>query len=473
MGKASVFYRKWFSGLFFILVVPVFAQELPASIKYELEQTGIPESSVGLVIESLDSNVPLLTHNADMAFAPASTMKVLTTYAALELLGPSYTWKTGAYISGKLEDGVLYGDLIIKGSGDPVFSQKDLWLFIRQIQDAGIHEIQGNVILDRSAFKTEVFDAAAFDNEPLKPYNAGPDALLLNEKKVDVRLIPNESENTVKVIIEPRMDGVEIVPPILSNTQCDDWKSQIDLQFDDRHANFNGVYSSACGEKSWSVHPWQMSNTRYFESIFSTLWKETGGRFHGRFVDGRMPAGALKVAERSSPELSTIVSTVNKYSNNVMARQLLLTVGYHNNGENADTLQGIEAIKDWLRSKNIPSDNLLIENGSGLSRLESMTPATMSRILRAAFQSPVMPELMSSFPIVGKDGTMSKRLKEDAIAGNAHIKTGAIDSVRAIAGYVQAKSGHRYLVVCMVNDPNARLSRNMLDELLNWTYENN
>ena len=459
--------------MFFILVLPVFAQELPSSIKYELEVAGIPENSVGIVIEQVDSDVGRLTHNADIAFAPASTMKVLTTYAALELLGPSHTWKTGAYISGKLEDGILYGDLIIKGSGDPVFSQKELWLFIRQIQDAGIRDIRGNVILDRSVFKPEFFDAAAFDAEPLKPYNAGPDALLLNERKIDVRLVPDESENTVKVIFEPRLDGVKITPPLLSNTECGNWKKDIVLQFDDRHAHFDGMYPSTCQEKIWSVLPYQMSNTRYFESVFSTIWKEGGGRFQGRFVDGTLPPDAIKLVEWISPELSSIVFRVNKQSNNVMARQLLLAVGHHAYGDNADVSAGIDAIKKWLSSKNISSAGLVIENGSGLSRLERMSPSMMSQILKAAFHSPVMPELMSSFPIAGKDGTMSKRLRENDIAGKAHIKTGAIDNVRAIAGFVLAKSGRRYIIVCMVNDPNAKLSRNMIDELLNWTYENN
>ena len=473
MRKTAIFCRKWFSGLFLVLALPVLAQELPSSIKYELELAGIPDNSIGIVIWQVDSNVPRVVHNAPIAFSPASTMKVLTTYAALELLGPSYTWKTGAYISGNLDDGVLYGDLIIKGSGDPVFSQKDLWLFIRQIQDAGIHDIRGNVVLDRSVFRTVPFDAAAFDAEPLKPYNAGPDGLLLNEKKIDVRLVPDESDNTVNVIFEPRLDGVKITPPLLSNAECDDWKKGIVLQFDDRHANFDGMYSSACGEKIWSVLPYQMSNTRYFESVFSTLWKEAGGRFNGKFLDGTVPPDATKLAEWVSPELSSIVSNVNKHSNNVMARQLLLSIGHQAYGDNADESMGIQTIKNWLAGKNIVYDDLVIENGSGLSRLERMSPLTMSQILNAAFHSPVMSELMSSFPIAGKDGTMSKRLKEDAIAGKAHIKTGAIDNVRALAGYVLAKSGRRYIVVCMVNDPNAKQSRNMLDELLSWTYENN
>jgi len=151
------------------------ARILPDEIENELRRAGVAEESVGIVVQPVDGQKPILALNADMAFHPASTMKVVTTYAALELLGPHYRWKTNAYVTGKLEEGVLHGDLIIKGSGDPSFSQKDLWLFVREIQDSGIHEIRGNIVLDRSVFGKMGYDPAAFDDAPLKPYNAGPD----------------------------------------------------------------------------------------------------------------------------------------------------------------------------------------------------------------------------------------------------------------------------------------------------------
>ena len=149
----------------------------------------------------------------------------------------------------------------------------------------------------------------------------------------------------------------------------------------------------------------------------------------------------------------------------------MLALGVEFRGEGVTTEEGVDVVMKWLAEKGIGTDKMVIENGSGLSRDEKITPSTMAWILRAAYESPVMPELVSSLPIVGRDGTMSKRLVNSESAGKAHVKTGAINDVRAIAGYVLAKSGRRYLVVCMVNHPDAGYARPLLDSLLNWTYE--
>ncbi len=474
MWKKSEKISLFFSGLLsvFSFGIAVCAQELPVEIASELQQAGIPEEAAGIVVRPVDSPEPKILHNAGAVFHPASTMKVLTAYAALELLGPAFTWQTGAYITGDLKDGILYGDLIIKGSGDPSFSQTDLWLFIRKIQDSGIREIHGKVVLDRSIFERMNFDASAFDAAPLKPYNAGPDGLLLNEKKIDVYFVPHEDRDEVEVRLEPRMEGITIIPPVASSSACGDWKNGVAVHFDDRMAYFEGEYPLACGTRTWAIHPFQMSDRRYFERVFVKLWRESGGIFSGQVEEGILPADARLKAEWTSQELGLIVSAVNKYSNNVMARQLLLTLAQEFYGAGATTEQGVAVIKNWLTQKGIGADELVIENGSGLSREEKISPFSMAEILNAAFISPVMPELVSSLPVVGRDGTMSKRLRDDPVAGKAHIKTGAINGVRAIAGYVLAKSGRRYLVVCMINHPDARSSRQMLNRLLSWTYEN-
>lgn len=447
------------------------ARILPDEIENELRRAGVAEESVGIVVQPVDGQKPILALNADMAFHPASTMKVVTTYAALELLGPHYRWKTNAYVTGKLEEGVLHGDLIIKGSGDPSFSQKDLWLFVREIQDSGIHEIRGNIVLDRSVFGKMGYDPAAFDDAPLKPYNAGPDGLLLNDRKVEIRFIPDIVRDKVNVAMEPRMNGIAIIPPVAASSACVNWQNGIDIHFDDRIAYFEGQYPLACGEKTLSVHPYQMSDIRYFGSIFEKLWRESGGGFNGHVIEGTVPPEAQIVARWNSPALGMIVNAVNKISNNVRARQLLLALGVEFRGEGVTTEDGVDVVMKWLAEKGIGTDKMVIENGSGLSRDEKITPSTMAWILRAAYESPVMPELVSSLPIVGRDGTMSKRLVNSEIAGKAHVKTGAINDVRAIAGYVLAKSGRRYLVVCMVNHPDAGYARPLLDSLLNWTYE--
>lgn len=448
------------------------ANELPDELQEAVALTGLPQEAVGMVIEPLEASELAVSLNADKPFHTASTMKVVTTYAALELLGPSKVWKTGAYTTGVLENGILTGDLYIRGSGDPSFSQTELWQFVRKIQDSGIHEIRGDVILDKSVFGIRDYDAAAFDEAPLKPYNAGPNGLLLNEKKVDARFVPDAVRDTVMVFMEPRMEQITIVPPVAGSSECGNWQNGMAVHFDDRVAYFEGEYPLSCGEKVWSIHPYQMSDLRYFESVFLRLWRESGGIFSGRFAEGTVPADARLIAEWVSPELGVIVNAVNKYSNNVMARQLLLSLGEAVYGAGVTEREGAQVVRNWLSGKGISVAELTIENGSGLSREEKITPSTMAQILKAAYQSPVMPELMASLPLVGRDGTMSKRLRDDEIAGKAHVKTGAIKDVRAVAGYVLAKSGKRYLVVCLVNHPEAWRAREMMNHLLSWTYAN-
>ncbi len=448
------------------------ARILPDNIRAELQLAGIPEDAAGIVVQPLDDRDPVVAVNPDIAFHPASIMKVVTTYAALELLGPQFRWITGAYIKGKFEAGVLDGDLIIKGSGDPSLSYQDLWLFVREIQDAGIHEIRGNVILDRHIFGQMGYDPAAFDGAPLKPYNAGADGLLLNDKRIDVQFIPDNDRDEVMVTLEPRLDGITVIPPVATSAACANWQTGMIVHFDDGVAYFEGEYPLACGRKKLAIHPYQMSDSHYFGRIFEKLWREAGGTFNGKIYEGMLPNDAHLIVQWKSPTLGVVVNAVNKYSNNVKARQLLLTLGAEFYGEGITTEEGVKVVRKWLAEKGIVADDMVIENGSGLSREEKITSSTMARILKVAYESPVMPELISSFPVVGRDGTMSRRLTDNGIAGKAHIKTGAINDVRAIAGYVLAKSGRRYLVVCMINHPNAKSARLVLDGLLDWTYEN-
>lgn len=450
----------------------VSGQVLPEVIEDVFRQSGIDENAAGIVVQALDGKEPLIALNTDTVFQPASTMKVVTTYAALELLGPQFQWKTEAYTTGRLENGVLDGDLIIRGSGDPSFSAKELWLFIHEIQDFGIHEIRGNIVLDGSVFGKDGYDPAAFDGAPLKPYNAGSDGLLLNDRKVDVLFVPDTDRDEIRVVLEPRMDGIAIIPPVAANSPCVDWQKGISVHFDNGTAYFEGEYPLACGLKKWALHPYRMSGSHYFGRIFTSIWREAGGIFNGRVMEGVLPQDARLIRQWISPALGVVVNDVNKYSNNVRARQLLLTIGWKFYGDGVTPEDGARAIVSWLTGKGISTDGMFIENGSGLSRSEKMTPSTMAEILMAAYRSPVMPELVSSLPIVGRDGTMSRRLINEEVAGMAHIKTGAINEVRAIAGYVLARSGKRYLLVCMINHPDARAARPILDNLLVWTYEN-
>jgi serine-type D-Ala-D-Ala carboxypeptidase/endopeptidase (penicillin-binding protein 4) len=458
--------------ILFVLAFAAQAQQLPPTVADALQRAEIATAAVGIYIQEAGAAPVLLAANETIPFNPASTMKLVTSNAALEILGPTFAWKTQAYMDGMLQGDVLHGDLIIKGSGDPKLVLENFWLFLRRIRARGIREIRGNLLLDRSVFEETMHDAAQFDGDPLKPYNVGPDALLLNYKALTFRFVPDEAGRSVKVAVDPPLAAYPLYAPGLSNGDCNDWRGKLRPAIDGSGARFNGVYSASCGEKTWHVHPFLMSHTQYFDLAFRRFWADLGGLLKGEVRNGVVPQTARLVADWDSASLSEVIRDINKYSNNVMARQLLLTLANNVLKLPANTERGGAVVRTWLSGKGIDAPELSIENGSGLSRTERISALTLGRLLVAAFQSPTMPEFVASLPMVGYDGTMRLRLTTQTVAGKAHIKTGLLNEVRNVAGYVLAASGKRYVVVCMINHVNAIRGQEAQDALLQWVYEN-
>ena len=447
------------------------AQDLPAPVADALKRAEIPVNAIGTYVQEAGNGAVLIASNAAVPFSPASTMKLVTSNAALEMLGPTFTWKTQAFADGAQNGDVLQGDLIIKGSGDPKLVMENFWLFLRRIRAKGIREIRGNLLLDRSVFEKITYDPAAFDGDPMRPYNAGPDALLLNFKAMALHFVPDEASRTVRVATDPPVAAYPVVAPKLSNGDCGDWHAKLRAEIGGNGARFAGVYPTSCGERTWYVHPFGMTHTQYFELVFRRLWAELGGTFRGEVRDGLVPATARLVTEWESASLSEVIRDINKYSNNVMARQLLLTIAYQTLQQPATPERGAALIKTWMANKGIAVPELVIDNGCGLSRTERISALTLGHLLATAFQSPTMPEFIASMPLAGYDGTMRQRLKNNGVAGHAHIKTGMLDNVRAVAGYVLAASGKSYVVVCIINHPNAMRGQEAQDILLQWVYE--
>jgi D-alanyl-D-alanine carboxypeptidase/D-alanyl-D-alanine-endopeptidase (penicillin-binding protein 4) len=458
-------------ALLFFLSGCLLGQELPATVVRAFRQAGIPASAVGAYAQEVIAGRTLFVQNGMTPLNPASTMKLVTTQAALQLLGPAYTWKTAAYLTGSQRSDVVDGDLVIRGGGDPRLLMEDLWLLLRQIRNKGIRQINGDLILDRSLFEARAFDASQFDGDPLKPYNAGPDALLLNYHTFTLTLVPDQASGKARVSVDPPVAGLAISGPTLVEGECGNWKAAVTPSLTDDGITLTGTYPYACGENIWYVHPYQMSQGRYFGAIFRQLWTEMGGTLNGQVRGGVLPVGARLVAEWQSPPLSLVIRDINKFSNNVMARQLLLSIAAQASPSPANPETGAAAVRAWLLQRGIEAPELVIENGSGLSRVARISAYSMGRILLAAYNSPTMPEFISSLPLIANDGSMRNRLRNSPVAGRAHIKTGSLEGVSAVAGYVMAASGKRYAVVCMVNHPNAGAARDALDLVLQWVYE--
>lgn len=450
------------------------ADSLPAPVRAALKEAGLPASSLGVWVQDTQAKRALLEAGAEHAMNPASTMKLVTTYAALEQLGPAYRWKTETYVAGSLAGETLNGDLILKGYGDPKLTLENFWLLLRDLRQRGLRDIRGGVILDQSYFEPTAHDPAAFDNEPLRAYNTPPQALQVNFNAIRIRLLPQPDSKALRVVADPAPPSLKVVSDLeMDAAPCGDWREGFSTGVTkvgaERVLTLRGRFSAACGEKSFNLN--LLPNGSYVGSVFRLLWEELGGTLNGSVRAGEVPPGATLLASFDSPPLGDTIRDINKFSNNVMARQLFLTLGAERSGPPATPRKGAEAIESWLAAKGLDFPELVLENGSGLSRIERISPRHMGMLLVSASNSPVFGEFESSLPIVAVDGTMKKRLQDHAVAGHAHIKTGSLEGVRSVAGYVFDAKGRRMAVVAMVNHPRAGASRPVLDALLQWVYE--
>lgn len=443
---------------------------LPEVIAGALQRAAIPEGAASFWVEGLDNSHLKLAVNAERPMNPASTLKLVTTFSALELLGPAYTWKTRLYSTALPSNGVLEGDLYIRGAGDPKLVLEDLWLIIGEVRARGIRDIHGDIVIDRSLFQATDYDPAQFDQEPYRPYNVGPDALLLNFKAVTLHFLPDDAHRLVRVYSVPALAGVHLGEVRYADGSCGDFRARLAADYSDPgQIRFGGSFAGACGEQK--VHVSLYSHADYDALLLRSLWADAGGTLTGRVRDGATPAGAWLVYQYQSPELADVVRDINKFSNNVMARELYLTLAAESSAAPATTDGAAKVVSDFLAARGLAMPELVLDNGSGLSRNARISAASMGHLLAAAFGSAVMPEFMSSLPVVGLDGTMRHRLDRERVAGQAHIKTGTLADSRALAGYVLAASGNRYAVVSFINHPNAAAAQGVQDAFLQWIYE--
>ncbi len=427
-------------------------------------------------MQEIGAAEPVIAHRAAEPLNPASVMKLVTTYAGLELLGPAYQWSTDLYTDGVLQQDVLVGNVIIKGGGDPKLTIENLWLLLRSLRAKGVREIRGDVVLDRSLFTTDHPDPGRFDGAPAEPYNTTPDALLTNFKTFTLTFAPEPESRSVRIVVDPPLPQIQIVNNItLTEGGCGAWLNRIKVQIQDTgdtaRLSFIGPYSRHCGEQAnyYSL----LGHRAYLAGLFQHLWRELGGVLSGRVRDAEAAGATLnanRIASQRSPALSEIVRDINKFSNNVMARQLLLTIGAVAGGGQATPERGARAVQQFFAGKGLQMPQLVIENGSGLSRIERVSARDLGDMLLTAWRSAVMPEFIASMPLVGVDGTMYRRLTNTPVVGQAHIKTGLLSGARAMAGYVLDARGRRVIAIMLINHPNAPNANPVQDALLQWIH---
>jgi D-alanyl-D-alanine carboxypeptidase/D-alanyl-D-alanine-endopeptidase (penicillin-binding protein 4) len=435
------------------------AAELPPEVERVLAGHGIPATDVSIVVQAVDESKPILSHLADLPRSPASVMKVVTTWSALEYLGPAYTWPTEVYFLGAFDGRKLDGDLAIKGYGDPYLVLEEVWKLLRALRRMGLTEITGDLVLDDSHFAIDEPDPGAFDGQPYRTYNVVPNALLMNFKAVQFQFTADPAHARVNVATEPVLANLQIDNNLaLVDGACRGYQAGISFNHAEpstlERVVVDGQFSRRCNV--YGMARTVLQHDTFAFGLFSSLWKEVGGSFNGKVRKAQLPPDATPALVWQSKPLGEVVRSINKNSNNVMTRQLLYTLGADAAGAPGTRANGVAAARELLAARGLDTSTLMLQNGAGLSRDERASMQLLAELLREAYRSPYAPEFIASLSLGGLDGTTRARFDASMPAeGVMHLKTGRLDHVSAVAGYVRAATGRTYVVAVVMNSPDA------------------
>lgn len=471
---------------------PAAHAQLPDSVSVLLRSANIPEDAIGAVV--LRGNTVLMSHGAERSMQPASTMKIVTTAVGLEQLGPTFRGRTELRTSADVINGVLKGDLILRGGADTDFNADVLAHMLQTLRNQGIHTIKGDLILDRQLFQPARPDIGAppFDESAEFRYNVIPDALLLNTNMLDIEL--SSTTQQLKLLMLPELDNVTISSDMqLVKGNCARWEDGWRPPEYVRGPNgrlqviLHGTFPQNC-KKATSINV--LDRNDYADKLFRTTWKRLGGSILGSVREAPFtglpptaePVGTRMLADHVARALPEVLRDINKNSDNTLARTLFLSIGsLQSDGwlgsrpvamtvpEDTAT-RSRQVIQEWMQRHGIDTNGMSIDNGSGLSRTGRIAPLQLAGVLQAMQQSVWAPEFQSSLPIVALDGTMRKRLLGSPAAARARIKTGTLKNVVAIAGYVPDANNQQCVVVAMINSDlvgngNGRAA---VDALIEW-----
>lgn len=452
------------------------ATELPAAVRTSLAQHDVPPEAVSILIRDADTGDDRLRWNAETPRNPASVMKLFTTYAALTDLGPAHTWETRVYADGPVRDGRLEGDLWLVGDGDPFLTARDFWQILGTIQRRGIQQITGDLVLDTSRFAPVQRDPAAFDDRPRRAYNQPPNALLVNFNAIEYEINSPRTADGIRVSAFPPLAGLAVNNQLNATPDawCGSHRWQVDYDFretpDGPRAQLAGPVAPDCGH----VHLRRTGPPvgDYVHGLFRSLWQHWRGRFAGTWRRGEWSGDGDPLVRHESDALAAVVRLINKYSNNVMTRQLALTLAAERRGAPASEAQGRSVVRAILAEEGITSPRFNLDEVAGLSRENRVSADHVAQLLATARTSLVAPEFMASLPIAGVDGNLRTRLSDGEVTGRARMKTGMIDDVSAIAGYLRTADNRERIVVVLINhdDVHRGAGRAIQDAIVRWAH---
>ena len=435
------------------------ADGLPLSVQVALKQAALPPTALGVVVQALDEPQPRLAWQASTPLNPASLTKLVTSMAALDTVGPAWQWQTPVWLT---ED----GGLAVQGSGDPRLGTERLWAGLKRL---GVTELRGPLRLDRSAFSPGTGAPGDFDGEPWRVGNAQPEALLLHAKAVTYTIRVDGAQ--ARITADPALDPPQVVPT--TTAPCGDWRSALKLQWAaGQRPRFAGSFPAACGEQSWTLA--DPDPATYPARLLTLMLGEAGIAWRGEAaVAAEAPAPqAAPTLFWPGPTLAEALRDMNKASSNLMAQQVLLSMARAAGVPAPSPDTAAAWLQAWLDTHAGTTPATRVVNGSGLARENRISPGQLAALLRWAWGQPWMPELLASLPVAGLDGTLSRQPgRFGAATGRAHLKTGSLRDVVALAGIVDAPSGRRWVMVAVINHPQAQTGRGVLDAVLRWVAQ--
>ena len=456
---------------------PAPAQALPEPVRAALARAEVPPDALGAIAIPLAGLARTWSYRAELPMQPASTIKLLTSIVALDRLGPNLRSRTELLATGPVVDGVLRGDLVLRGGADPDFGWPQLWALLEELRAQGVHEIAGDLVLDRTLFTPAREDVGVppFDESPEWPYNVIPDALHLNGSLLGIELRAGTDSWQARTV--PQIDGVAFESDGLQlvDGTCARWSTgwqrpTVRDAGDRVVIGLRGTFPRACTARAELS---LVERTRLAGLAFGAWWARLGGSWSGRVREAGAPAGARVLAQRESRPWGEVLRGLNKRSDNPQTRLLFLLLGVNapptpaGLAPQASTRTRADAVvRDWLEANGIGHAGVVLDNGSGLSRSERIAPRQLAQAIAVAHASPYWSDLHMSMPVVGVEAAV--RLRDSPAAGRARLKPGGLRNVASLAGIVPDPQGRPWAFVAMVNHAQAARAIPALHALVDW-----
>jgi serine-type D-Ala-D-Ala carboxypeptidase/endopeptidase (penicillin-binding protein 4) len=447
-------------ALCFFLVVSSFAETqekgislFQKKVKNILSSSCLRKNNFGIKIYSLDRGESLFELRADKLFVPASNLKVLTTAVALQTLGPNYRFPTQLYTDGTLKDGVLNGNLYIKGNGDPKFVTEQMWLLVNELKNIPVREITGNIIGDDSFFDNRKRVRTWIKNPGAQAYEAPLGALSFNFNTVQAYVTPGaKAGSKPMIIIEPDTDYITLDNQ--AKTLKPGKRSRLIVNRLDR-SGFDEITVSGGIRLNQPRAQYFLNITDPTQYTLSTLKKylgHAGIHFNGKTEPGRVPETAMELLTHESEPLTLALQGLNKFSNNFVAEQILKTIGAEKYGPPGTTLKGLKAFEEYLTMLGYRQDQYKVLDGSGLSRQNRLSPQLIIDVLRYVKNDlGVYPEFVSALGVMGVDGNVKNRMRGVKSSERARVKTGTLNFVSSLSGYFQSRDGETFAFSILMN----------------------